>query len=165
MDRRESDQGRDDVIPLHSRKVADRLSLGDADPRSAESTLAHEFAQRALTPVIKDLRDRHGLLDPRRVAPALGMTVSQLAKCLEMEEEALVKAPRSPELEERLEPFAMVVGVVRDVYGGDAKRVRVWLRTPRPEISGRTPIEALCEPGGIHSVVQFVLSAWLGNAD
>jgi hypothetical protein len=166
MDRRESDQGRDDVIPLHGRKVADRLPLGDVDPRSAESSsLAHEFAQRALTPVIKDLRDRHGLLDPRRVAPALGMTVTQLAKCLELEEEALVKAPRAPELEERLEPFAMVVGVVRDVYGGDSKRVRVWLRTPRPEIGGRTPNEALCEPGGIHSVVQFVLSAWLGNAD
>lgn len=165
MDRRESDHGRDDVIPMHGRKPADRLSLGEGDPGVVESTLAREFAQRALTPVIKDLRDRHGLLDPRRVAPALGMTVAQLAKCLEMEEEALVQAPRSPDLEARLEPFAMVVGVVRDVYGGDDKRVRVWLRTSRPEIGGRTPIEALCEPGGIQAVVQFVLSAWLGNAD
>lgn len=164
MDRRESDQGKD-VIPLQGRKVDDRLSRGDADPRSAESSLAREFAQRALTPVIKDLRDRHGLLDPRRVAPALGMTVAQLATCLEMKEEVLVKAPRPPELEARLEPFAMVVGVVRDSYGGDESRVRVWLRTPRPELGGRTPNEALCDPGGIQAVVQFVLSAWLGNAD
>jgi hypothetical protein len=165
MDRRESEPGRDDVIPLHGGKVGDRFPQGEVDPRTAESTLAREFAQRALTPAIKDLRDRHGLLDPRRVAPALGMSVTQLAKCLELEEEELVKAPRSPDLEAWLEPFAMVVGVVRDVYGGDAKRVRVWLRTPRPEIGGRTPNEALCEPGGIHGVVQFVLSAWLGNAD
>jgi uncharacterized protein (DUF2384 family) len=91
--------------------------------------------------------------------------VAQLAKCLELDEEMLVKAPRAPELEGRLEPFAMVVGVVRDVYGGDAKRVRLWLRTPRPEIGGRTPNEALCDPGGIQNIVQFVLSAWLGNAD
>jgi hypothetical protein len=164
MDRREPDQHRD-VIPLHGRKPEDRLPLDQGDTRSAESTLALEFAQRALTPVIKDLRDRHGLLDPRRLAPALGMTVAQLGECLELPEEVLTKAPRPPELEARLEPFAMVVGVVRDSYGGDAGRVRVWLRTARPELDGRTPTEAMCNAGGIESVVKLVLSAWLGNAD
>jgi Antitoxin Xre/MbcA/ParS C-terminal toxin-binding domain len=164
MDRREPDPHRD-VIPLHGRKPEDRLPLDQGDARSAESTLALEFAQRALSPVIRDLRDRHGLLDPRRVAPALGMTTAQLASCLEQSEELLMKAPRPPELEARLEPFAMVVGVVRDSYGGDDKRVRLWLRTGRPELDGRTPLEALCEPGGIQSVVKLVLSAWLGNAD
>src|SRR4051794_37751169 len=154
MDRREPDQHKD-VIPLNGRKPEDRLSLEQGDTRSAESSLAREFAQRALTPIIKDLRDRHGLLDPRRIAPALGMTIAQLANCLDLSEEALTKAPRPPELEARLEPFAMVVGVVRDVYGGDAGRVRVWLRTGRPELDGRTPNEALCEAGGIQSVVKL----------
>jgi hypothetical protein len=37
-------------------------------------------------------------------------------------------SPPPPGLEERLEPFAMVIGIVRDVYGGDSNRVRTWLR-------------------------------------
>ena len=59
----------------------------------------------------------------------------------------------------------MVIGIVRDVYGGDDKRVRTWLRTPRPELDGETPLDALCVPAGIQRVIHFVLGAWLGNAD
>ena len=59
----------------------------------------------------------------------------------------------------------MVIGIVRDVYGGDSTRVKVWLRTPRPELEGQAPIEALCVPSGIQRVITFVLGAWLRNAD
>ena len=95
----------------------------------------------------------------------MGLTVEQLAGCLEVSVDAVTKSPPPPGLEVRLEPFAMVIGIVRDVYGGDSKRVRTWLRTPRPELEGQTPIDALCEPVGIDRVVQFVLGAWLRNAD
>jgi uncharacterized protein (DUF2384 family) len=64
-----------------------------------------------------------------------------------------------------LEPFAMVIGIVRDVFGGDDKRVRAWLRTPRPELGGKAPLETMCVPSGIQRVIAFVLGAWLGNAD
>ena len=138
---------------------------GGGEPGSAESALAGEFAQRALAPLVTDLRGRSGLFEPRRVASALGLNVEQLAACLELPEETLQQSPPVPEMEERLEPFAMVLGVVRDVYGGDGKRVRTWLRTPRPELDGKTPIDALCEPAGIKRVIQFVLGAWLRNAD
>ena len=57
------------------------------------------------------------------------------------------------------------IGIVRDVYGGDSDRVRTWLRTPRPELEGQTPIDAMCVPSGIQRVIQFVLGAWLRNAD
>lgn len=164
MDRGDNDRDRD-FLSLHSRAPDDPLARGNVDPLSVESTLAREFAQRALTPLIRDLRDKHGHIAPRKVASALGLTVAELAECLQMPAEELDGARVSPELEERLEPHAMVIGIVRDVYGGDHKRVRVWLRTPRPELEGRTPNQALCVPGGIQAVVQFVLSAWLGNAD
>jgi hypothetical protein len=133
--------------------------------RNGESALAREFANRALAPIVRDLRNRHGLLDPVKVASAVGITVPQLADCLELPAEMLKASPLPDELEERLEPFAMVIGIVRDVYGGDDSRVRTWLRTPRPELEGKTPNEALCEPAGVKGVISFVLGAWLRNAD
>ena len=133
--------------------------------KTGESPLAREFAQRALAPLISDLRGRGGLLDGRKVAGAVGLTVEQLAECLELSVDAVTKSPPPPGLEARLEPFAMVIGIVRDVYGGDSNRVRAWLRTPRPELEGQTPIDTLCEPSGIDRVVHFVLGAWLGKAD
>ena len=141
------------------------LIRGGADSRASESPLAREFAERALAPVIKDLRNRHGRFDAGRVSGALGMTIQQLADCMELPVEQLRASSQTGEIDERLEPFAMVVGIVRDVYGGDDRRVRVWLRTPRPELEGKTPNEALCEPSGLPAVVRFVLGAWLGNAD
>jgi hypothetical protein len=166
MDTSDPERGRSkDVIPLHGRRASERLSAGSGDPRNGESALAREFARRALTPIITDLRDKHGVLDARRIAPALGLTTAQLASCLELPEALLTQSPPSPDLEARLEPFMMVIGVVRDVYGGDSARVRVWLSTPRPELGGKTPNESLCEPAGIQHVIQFVVSAWLGNAD
>lgn len=132
---------------------------------TSDSALAREFAQRALAPLVSDLRGRQGRLEPRRVAGALGITLDQLAGCLEVSMDAVKKSPPPPGLEERLEPFAMVIGIVRDVYGGDSKRVRTWLRTPRPELEGQTPIDAICVPSGIQRVTQFVLGAWLRNAD
>ena len=130
-----------------------------------DSQLAREFAERALAPLIGDLRSRHGQLDASRVASTLGLTVQQLAGCLALPTEQLRGEMAPAELEKRLEPFAMVIGIVRDVYGGDDKRVRTWLRTPRPELGGKTPNEALCEPAGLPTVIRFVLGAWLGNAD
>ena len=141
------------------------LIRGGSDPRAGDSPLAREFAERALAPLISDLRNRQGLLDTTRVAAALGLTVQQLADCLELPIERLRSEINANELESRLEPLAMVIGIVRDVYGGDDKRVRVWLRTPRPELEGKTPNEALCEPAGLPGVVRFVLGAWLSNAD
>ena len=136
-----------------------------ADPRVGESALAREFAERALAPLINDLRGRSGWLEAKRVASTLGMRLDQMAACLELQEDVLHKSPPPEFLEARLEPFAMVIGIVRDVFGGDDKRVRVWLRTARPELDGKTPLEAMCVPGGIQPVTHFVLSAWLGNAD
>jgi hypothetical protein len=138
---------------------------GGGDDRTGESALAKEFAQRALAPLISELRGRSGLLDARRVASAIGLTMTQLSDCLEISVESLQQSPPPTGLEARLEPFAMVIGIVRDVYGGDDKRVRTWLRTPRPELDGQTPIDAMCAPLGIQKVINFVLGAWLRNAD
>ncbi|PYP76062.1 MAG: hypothetical protein DMD35_19750 [Gemmatimonadetes bacterium] len=148
-----------------TRKPELGLLRGGGDARTSESALAKEFAHRALAPLVSDLRGRHGRLEARKVASAIGLTPQQFADCLEISLEAVQMSPPPPGLEERLEPFAMVVGIVRDVYGGDSKRVRDWLRTPRPELDGQTPIDALCIPFGIQRVIQFVLGAWLRNAD
>jgi len=161
---KESDKGEEAGRPS-ARKPELGLSRGGSDERTAESALAKEFAQRALAPLITDLRGRSGQLEARRVASAAGLAMSQLAECLEISVESLQQSPPPPGLEARLEPFAMVIGIVRDVYGGDDKRVRTWLRTPRPELEGQTPIDALCVPDGIQRVINFVLGAWLRNAD
>jgi len=157
-------EGNDEGNRNTPRKPDAGFSL-NAPANSRESVLARAFAERALAPLITDLRSRQGLLLATRIAPALGLTLPQLAQCMELPLDVLRHSPPLGGLEERLEPFAMVIAIVRDVYGSDDKRVRSWLRTPRPELEGKTPNEALCEPGGIHRVTQFVLSAWLKNAD
>lgn len=143
----------------------DRRAPEVGELRNGDSALAKEFANRALAPIVRDLRNRHGLLVPAKVAAAVGITVTQLAACMELPVVTLKTSPLPDELEERLEPFAMVIGIVRDVYGGDDSRVRTWLRTARPELEGKTPNDALCEPGGVKGVISFVLGAWLRNAD
>jgi hypothetical protein len=163
--RNDSDKGGEEGGREPARKPELGLVGGGADSHTGESALAREFAQRALAPIIADLRARSGRLDPGRVAAAVGMTVPQLAECLELPEEALRNSPPAPELEAMLEPFAMVIGIVRDVYGGDDRRVRAWLRTPRPELEGKAPLETMCVASGIQRVITFVLGAWLGNAD
>lgn len=155
----------DDASNQGARKPDLGVLRGGGDAAANESALAREFAQRALAPLISDLRGRHGRYEPRKIAGALGITTQQLADCLEISLDAVQKSPPPPGLEERLEPFAMVIGIVRDVYGGDSKRVRTWLRTPRPELDGQTPLDAICIPSGIQRVIQFVLGAWLRNAD
>jgi hypothetical protein len=160
----ESDKG-NDVERQAGRKPEVGLFKGSSDPRSGESALAREFAQRALAPIINDLRGRSGWLEAKRVASAVGMRLDQLATCLDLPEVVLHESPPPEFLEARLEPFAMVIGVVRDVYGGDNDRVRTWLRTPRPELDGQTPLDVMCIPAGIQRVITFVLGAWLGNAD
>ena len=162
--RNESDKGEEAGRP-GARKPELGLSRGGGDDRTGESALAKEFAQRALAPLITDLRGRTGQLEARRVAAAVGLTMPQLSDCLEISIESLQQSPPPPGLEERLEPFAMVIGIVRDVYGGDDKRVRTWLRTARPELDGQTPIDAMCVPLGIQRVINFVVGAWLRNAD
>ena len=165
MQPKDSDKTEDPGRP-GARKPELGVLRGGGDARAAgESALAREFAQRALAPLISDLRGRSGRLDGRKVAGAVGLSVDQLAECLELSVDAVTKSPPPPGLETRLEPFAMVIGIVRDVYGGDSKRVRTWLRTPRPELDGKTPIDSLCEPAGIDRVIHFVLGAWLRNAD
>ena len=160
----ESDKGED-----AGRQPGRKPDLGivgrNTDPRTGESALAREFAERALAPLINDLRGRSGALEAKRVASTLGMRLDQLGSCLELSEDVLQESPPPEFLEARLEPFAMVIGVVRDVFGGDDKRVRTWLRTPRPELDGQTPLDAMCVPAGIQRVISFVLGAWLGNAD
>ena len=161
---KESDKG-GEVGRQGPRKPELGLSRGGGDDRTGESALAKEFAQRALAPLITDLRSRGGLLEARRVAGAVGLAMEQLAECLEISVESLQQSPPPPGLEARLEPFAMVIGIVRDVYGGDDKRVRTWLRTQRPELDGKTPIDMMCVPFGIQRVINFVVGAWLRNAD
>jgi hypothetical protein len=161
---KESDKG-EEAGRQGARKPELGLSRGGGDDRTGESALAREFAQRALAPLITDLRGRAGQLEARRVAGAVGLTMPQLADCLEISVESLQLSPPPPGLEARLEPFAMVIGIVRDVYGGDDKRVRAWLRTARPELDGKTPIDAMCVPFGIQRVINFVVGAWLRNAD
>ena len=160
------DSGRNEPGDRTSSRKSDLgLIRGSADSRASESPLAREFAERALAPLIGDLRNRQGRLDPSRVAATFGLTLRQLGDCLELSVEQLRGELSPTELESRLEPFAMVIGIVRDVYGGDDKRVRTWLRTPRPELEGKTPNEALCTPAGLPAVIRFVVGAWLGNAD
>src|SRR3982751_5878744 len=78
MHSNDADKG-DDAGRQPARKPELGLLRGGGDERTTESALAREFAHRALAPLVSDLRGRHGLLDGRKVAGAIGLTPQQFA--------------------------------------------------------------------------------------
>lgn len=111
-----------------------------------------------------DLREQ-GALSIRRIADYLGVAQQDVAAATAVKPKAASARPALPARGSALQPFADVIALVRDVYGGDHDRVRAWLRAPRPELSGKTPLAVMLEPGHVVAVRDLVETAWAGDPD
>lgn len=111
------------------------------------------------------VRGESGRLDASRIAHALGVPLKKLAAGIGTGYTTVHKTPDSPALQAVLAPFANVVAMLDEVFGGDEQRVLGWLQSPQKRLGNRTPQQAMLAPGGAAGVEQFVAGAWMGEPD
>lgn len=78
---------------------------------------------------------------------------------------AIRQTPDGADHQDRLAPFANVLAMVSDCYGGDLGRVTTWLTEPQTRLGGRSPMEALETPGRANAVQQWVAGLWPGDGE
>ena len=128
------------------------------DGGSNVSSPVEQAVRDTLDALVLDLRDSAGGWDVERVAAALGVAPAVLADAMTRD-----AGDHEPEMS-RIAAAVDVIGLLRDVYGGDAVRVQSWLRQPLPRLGGSPPMELLLE-GDPSGVVQLALGGWLGEPD
>ncbi|HEY0972538.1 MAG TPA: antitoxin Xre/MbcA/ParS toxin-binding domain-containing protein [Gemmatimonadales bacterium] len=127
-----------------------------------------------------DLRDgQTGRWDAKRIAPVLGVDLTDLVRAIEANYSTVARTPASEALQPKLAPFANVITMIRQAYASDGddtggqaaerartrtdERLRMWLRRTQPALGDRSPLDALLEPGLAPAVEQWVTRIWLGE--
>jgi|GEM_PF-6437751 len=102
-----------------------------------------------------------GRLDIRPVAALFGITVSELARFIGIEEKTALKTPDSKNVHERLLPYEQIAGAL-DLLDGDASAFRKWLNSANSELHNQTPMQ-LVKEGKAKDLAGLVRSALLGQ--
>lgn len=83
-----------------------------------------------------------GLIEPRALAEALGVPLSDLARVVGVHRNTLSRAPASPAVQGRLGEVARLLTEATDLMGGDVRRAAVWFRhQPLAGFGGETAEE------------------------
>lgn len=114
----------------------------------------------------EDLRDaRTGNWSPLGIAAALGVSLEDLAGMIGSDARTIRQAVDGADIQERLAPFANVLAMTRDYFGGDEDRERAWLIQPQARLGDRSPLEALRIPGNATALEQWIAGLWLGDGE
>ena len=115
-----------------------RPEIKELDNLRMEATPDPLDQVKELVRVTKDLRLPSGKLSALLVAGALGLTVRQMAGCLDCSAQVLNKAPDADSLQRRLADFERVARLRAVVTNDGFKR---WLRKPNQELDDKTPLQ------------------------
>jgi hypothetical protein len=133
---------------------------------AAVATLPTSAARAAspVAPILElltpQLRAPSGRLDARKVAERLGVSLRAFARALGTSHQALSATPDAPRIQGALDAYARVLGTLDTALHHD-DAVRAWLYTPRRELEGRTPQEALLA-GDALTVAQLLVPLHTG---
>jgi hypothetical protein len=101
-----------------------------------------------------------GRVDAGRVAAYLGVPLAFMAKALGRNYSTVAKTPAAESLQESLYDFKRVIEVLHYVYN-DPTSVRIWMNSPHPDLSLKSPREVA--EGGKISVVREMLDSMLSG--
>ncbi|MBI2218472.1 MAG: DUF2384 domain-containing protein [Candidatus Rokubacteria bacterium] len=155
---------------LTGKAAADAIAAGAllTTIRSVPKTLA--ALARLVPPALPGLRGyvapelhdpQTGRLDAGRVASALGLSLSALAKPIGVTPSALSRRPTARAAQPGLREIEFVWAALRTEFGSD-QAARAWLNAPHPDLAGRAPITLLTE-GSATALADYLRSALAGQ--
>lgn len=99
-----------------------------------------------------------GRFDASRLAKALNLTTKEMAEILHRTPRGLLKNPDSEQLQSEMGRIVQTIVQLRELLDGSMEYVRIWLRSPHPDLGGRTPLSYLIE--GKPEVVEALIYAY-----
>ncbi|PSM45816.1 hypothetical protein C7Y66_28370 [Chroococcidiopsis sp. CCALA 051] len=99
-----------------------------------------------------------GRFDASRLAKALNLTTKEMADILHRTPRGLLKNPDSQQLQSEMVRIVQMIVQLRELLDGSMEYVRIWLRSPHPDLGGRTPLSYLIE--GKPEVVEALIYAY-----
>lgn len=99
-----------------------------------------------------------GRFDASRLAKALNLTTKEMAEILHRTPRGLLKNPDSQQLQSEMARIVQMIVQLRELLDGSMEYVRIWLRSPHPDLGGRTPLSYLVE--GKPEVVEALIYAY-----
>jgi len=99
-----------------------------------------------------------GRFDATRLAKALNLTTKEMAEILHRTPRGLLKNPDSQQLQSEMARIVRTIVQLRELLDGSMEYVRIWLRSPHPDLGGRTPLSYLIE--GKPEVVEALIYAY-----
>jgi len=111
----------------------------------------------------KLFNETSGRLDIRSVAEIYDLSVSELARMINVEAKTAHKTPDSEAIHEGLIPFEEVARTL-SLMRGSVSDFRRWLNASNAELNYRAPLQMI-RAGQIHELAGIVRSALLGQPD
>ena len=136
----------------------------NAEHMVPKAVVAEELspAKSLMAHVQEQLHDpRTGRLDAQRIAQALRIPVSRLAKTLGVSDSALQKNPTSGSIQGPLGRIVYAITTLERVLGNE-EQVLKWLNAPHPDFGGRTPLSVI-EGSRVDAVIGLLEGALAGQ--
>lgn len=111
---------------------------------------------------VPDFHDETGRLDATRVARAMSLTLSQVAKAIGVTTSALSKRRTAAAAQAGLRELEFSWATLLDMLG-EAQRAKAWLHAGHPDFSGQSPLHYLTE-GGAKRLGDYLRAAVAGEA-
>lgn len=109
-------------------------------------------SQPLIAHVIFDAQESHtGRFDGLKLATALGLTVAEMARYLEVSDSALRKTPNSSNYQKKLMQLSIIAQRLKALLDNSLEYSRIWLRAPHPDLDYQAPIDCILE-GDVQSV-------------
>lgn len=106
--------------------------------------------------VLLELRSERRLIDARRLASVLGVSVYQVARAVRVSRQLLYRHPDAPKIQRRAAALEQILANLIQLYGGEAA-ARAWLKTLSPLFGGRSAWDFIQEePNGLETVQMIV---------
>ena len=102
-----------------------------------------------------------GRLDAKQIAETYAISVSALAKALNLTQSALSKLPTAPAAQGGLRELEFAWATLVDLLGNEEK-ARAWLNSKRLDLNGRPPINLLIH-GSAEALANYVRSVVAGE--
>lgn len=107
-----------------------------------------------------ELHDASGRIDASALASYLDIPLARLAEAIEVKYTTLHRTPAAESAQPSLRPIKRVLELLHDVLR-DTVAIRTWLRTPRPELEGDSPLDTILA-GESEAVVDLLTGSLMG---